>query len=158
VAAVLVGAILCAGCTKTRTANVARYYPANEQASQPVRYAGNYVAKWKARGDDKLKSIPGSERYVRAGERLGFQRAEDGMLVGLHEEQVVLLADLPRKARYVTWQNRQTVETQFSREMQEIGEVTGQVILIGGVVVLVGWMIYEDPDGFIDKVFSEEDE
>lgn len=147
-------AAFIAGCARTRTANVSRYYPASGQASQSVRYTGQYVAKWKARGDDKLKSIRGSERFVRAGERLGFQRLENGQLAGVHEGEVVLLTDLPKNARYVTWQNRQKVQTQFAREMEEFGHVAGQVILIGGVVVLIGWMIYEDPDAFIDHLFN----
>ena len=149
---VTLGAFLAAGCTKTRVASVGRMEAPGTQQLQSVRYSGEYVAKWTPSNKKKLKTIPGSSRFVHAGDQLGFEYTEDGQLLAVHEDARIALANMPAGARYVVWQNKQKVKTQFARECEKAGQATGQVLLIGGIVTVIGLVIYNNPDEFADFV------
>src|SRR4051812_7116053 len=87
----LIAGLICGGCTKTRVATVGRMDAPKTEVLQPVRYDGEYVAKWTPSDRKKLKTIPNSTRYVHAGDMLGFKRGPDGQLIAMHGETALPL-------------------------------------------------------------------
>lgn len=148
VSMVTIGALLV-GCTKTREAKIARMAPpavkvTPAERTEPVRYSGHYVAMWTRSDSKHLRKIPASELYANKGERLGFQRTADGQLLGIHGDDRFELKSVPTDARYVLWYNEAEVPTQFARNMDAAGEVTGitlkyvavGVLIVGGLYVM----------------------
>ncbi|CAN5522834.1 hypothetical protein BH10PLA1_BH10PLA1_12400 [soil metagenome] len=148
VAAALSLAMFCTGCMKTRVAMVGRCENQVAEASQPVRYSGEYTAKWTDSDRNHLHTIAGTSRFAHTGEKLGFTRV-DGELLALHGDERVPLGHVPKRAKYVVWYNQQTVQTQFGREMDKSGAAMEKIAgaaIIGGLILWAGYEVYQHPE------------
>ncbi len=130
-------AIFCTGCTKTRVTTLGRNESLVCETSQRAKYIGTYTALWTESDRKHLHEIPGSDRFVHTGERLGFKRLGDGQVIAVHGDVRLPLNGVPATAKYVVWRNTAKVRTQFGREVDKVGEGTLHVVQ-GTALVLIG--------------------
>jgi hypothetical protein len=109
--------------------------------------------KW-ADESRQFRTLDGTRCFAGRGDRVGFERGDDGRLVAFAGQERIRLEDrLPNQARYCVWYTRQERQTQFGKEVSKALTTTGQIAevaagaaLLTGVVVLDAYLESKDDD------------
>ena len=140
------------GCTKTVITKIARHEVGGPPVAQAAPTSGTYKVKWAAESR-KLQTLDGTMCLIGKGDRVGFERSEDGQLIAFAGKERIPLARLPEEARYCVWYAREERQTQFGKEVGKALNTTGQVAevaagaaLLTGLVALEAWSSSQDAD------------
>lgn len=134
---------LSGGCTKQIKATAARYKVGDEPVVAYAKHAGIWRIKATPDQDDKLKTLPATERLVEKGEAIGFYTDDaTGRVVAFIGDDDVFLPDGPALQQYA-WSYNHKRRTQFGKEMskarqsaRDVAKFTAAVGLIGSLIVL----------------------
>lgn len=148
----LIGALLISGCTRTARHRIARFQPAGgaEETTLAVPAAGVWKVKVRGRGEKEYHGIDGTERFLQAGDVVGFRTGDDGVVhaVANHDEIPLALTDEHRR---VAWHANIEKRTEVGLAMGEAMQVSGEVATIVGIAALALWAWLEssndDDDG-----------
>ena len=139
VVAALLASVAGSGCTQTVKQRVAWYEPGAVTTAQPVPRLAYYKVKVRER-DGKLHGIDGTERWLHAGETVGFQTDDAGVVHALAREEVIPLALRPHHDQLV-WHSQYEQQTQFAKEVGEVLATAGEVAIGAAALGLVGLAI-----------------
>jgi hypothetical protein len=93
------------------------------------------------------------DRWVKKGAPLGFERDDEGKLIGVAGPQQVQLAALPPDAAHVMWYHKSKQPTQFTKSAGKAANATGQAIqyiaagvgLAAGIGAVIWFALQPDP-------------
>src|SRR3954470_16544596 len=93
--ALLIAVFLLAGCTKTISHPVAAYRPTvAPPTTQPVPRTAVYSIRFLDEKGKKFGGVPGSHRFLQAGDRVGFEINDTGSIVAIAANEKLAL-DVP---------------------------------------------------------------
>ena len=157
----LVSSVFASGCTRTITKRAARFEVAGNHVgatTQPVKLPGVWKVKVRGHGEDDYHGIDGTERYLQAGDVVGFRTGDDGVIYAVANEEEFPLP-VTREHRRVIWAASVEEPTDFGRGMGDTLAVTGEVAVGAAVLGLVGamwWLsVTADDDDDCDDRFSK---
>ena len=129
--------LLAGGCVATQRQKMARFRP-ESSAGRVARVApdsGVYKVKWRGGEGDEWKTLEGTKRIVRRGQRLGFESAPDGGVVAVAGNERFLLVGLPASAEQCAWYVKTEEETPFSKEVKQFARTVAGAVATGAVFV-----------------------
>ena len=151
----LLGSMLTSGCTRTVTHHVARFEPrpaatarttpapaaqAHAVTTSSVPEAGLWKVKVRGRGEKQYHGIDGTERWLQAGDVVGFRTGADGVVYALANKDEIPLA-LTDEHRRVVWHATTVKDSEAGEGFGEaLGTVAGGALVVGtvgGLLVLV---------------------
>ena len=144
--AALIGAVSTAGCARTVTHRVARFEPPAgaggagraTETMLAVPEAGMWKVKVRGRGEREYHGIDGTERFLQAGDVVGFRTGADGVVYAVANRDQVPLA-LTGEHRRVAWHARTQNPTSFGLSLGEAMQVSGEVATIVALGALALW-------------------
>src|SRR5438067_826050 len=84
-----------AGCTKTVSHPVAAYHPGvAAPTTQPVPRTAVYSIRFLDEKGKKFGGVPGSHRFLQAGDHVGFEMTDSGSMVAIAANEKLAL-DVP---------------------------------------------------------------
>jgi hypothetical protein len=136
VTSLLIASVTLTGCTRGVREDLASHNYSTEVTVEPVRKTAEYWVRARVPGDEKFREVPGTRRFLHAGDVVGFQTDEVGTVVATHNNMVRTL-NLPPGSD-VVWHAKFRRKTQFGREMDKLGRgalEVGQTVMLGTLIV-----------------------
>lgn len=136
-ACLLVGLLYFGGCTQTQVYRLAIYAPGNEEKVQPVPESGLYKIKAVGVSKDGVMTIPGTQRFLRQGDPLGFKRTDDGSILAVAGDEMFLVTDAQSVKRLMWYRSAEVPNValyDFGDTVLEAAKITAGVILIGALL------------------------
>src|SRR4051812_16267023 len=97
--------LTCCGCSETLSYKAATYRIGAAPVGQQVIKPGVYRVNWTAH--KSLHSLAGTDRFVNAGQFVGFETAADGRVYAYAGADRLDLGPLPAKAHTLVWQHQE---------------------------------------------------
>src|SRR5688572_9548703 len=115
------------GCTRLVSHRVAVYQPGGDSVVQTIPETAIYSIRFLDLKGNKVGGIPGSHRFLKEGETVGFWTDEHGHTYGLSTIYSFRI-DLP-KGHGAVWSSHYKKQTQIGKEVEKAAGAAGKAAL-----------------------------
>jgi hypothetical protein len=132
----ILAASLMTGCTRLVSHRVAEYKPGGDSVITPIPETAIYSIRFLDPDGNKVGGVPGSHRFLRKGETVGFWSDEQGITYA-RSDIYNFRIDVP-EGHGAVWSSHYRKQTQFGKEVEKAARATGKAALYTGAVVGAG--------------------